>query len=329
MTVFTRSAGAVAAAALATATLVAGAPAPAAAQDSAVVALTAIVEHPALDACRQGVIDFLAENGYTEGDSLEIMFDTAQGNPATAAQIARQFVGESPDVIVPISTPSAQAVVSATSDIPVVFTAVTDPLAAQLVTDLMAPGANVTGVSDMSPLAEHLDLVREVMPEAQTLGVPYNPGEANAVVLVDRLEELAPGAGFEIVRVTASRTADVMGAAQSLVGRVDAIYVPTDNTIVSAFESVVSVGQDNDLPVFAGDTASVERGAIGAVGFDYYQVGRQTGEVVLAVLNGEDPGSIPVRFASGSELFVNPAAAERMGVTLPQDLIDRATRVIE
>ncbi|MEQ8966526.1 MAG: ABC transporter substrate-binding protein [Azospirillaceae bacterium] len=329
MTVIARGAGALAAAALASATLVAGASSPAAAQDSTTIAITAIVEHPALDAARQGVIDVLTENGYTEGETLEIMFDTAQGNPATAAQIARQFVGEGPDIIVPISTPSAQAVVSATSDIPVVFTAVTDPLAAQLVSDMMAPGGNVTGVSDMSPLADHLDLIREVMPEAETIGVPYNPGEANAVVLLDRLEELAPGMGFEIVRVTASRTADVMGAAQSLVGRVDAIYVPTDNTIVSAFESVVGVGQDNDIPVFAGDTASVERGAIGAIGFDYYQVGRQTGQVVLDVLNGEDPGSIPVRFASGSELFVNPGAAEAMGVELPQDLVDRATQVIE
>lgn len=288
------------------------------------VYVTAIVEHPALDAARDGVKDELEEQGF----ELDFEYQSAQGNPATAAQIARQFVGEGPDVIVPISTPSAQAVVAATQSIPVVFTAVTDPVGAQLVTDLDAPGGNVTGVSDLSPLADHLKLIREVLPEAETLGVPFNPGEANAVTLLDILREIAPDYGFTIVEAPAPRTADVLGAARSLIGEVDAIYVPTDNTIVSALEAVLSVGVDNDIPVFSGDTDSVERGAVATVGFDYYQVGRQTGEVVARVLNGEDPGSIPVTNASGTDLFVNPAAAESMGIELSQDLIDRAHTVV-
>ncbi|MEO3433844.1 ABC transporter substrate-binding protein [Inquilinus sp. CAU 1745] len=288
------------------------------------VYVTAIVEHPALDAARDGVRDELEEQGF----ELDFEYQSAQGNPATAAQIARQFVGEGPDVIVPISTPSAQAVVAATQDIPVVFTAVTDPVGAQLVEDLDAPGGNVTGVSDLSPLEDHLKLIREIMPEAEGLGVPYNPGEANAVTLVSILSEIAPTYGFNIVEAPAPRTADVLGAAQSLIGKVDAIYVPTDNTIVSALEAVLSVGADSDIPVFSGDTDSVERGAIATVGFDYYQVGRQTGEVVARVLNGEDPGTIPVRNASGTDLFVNPAAAESMGIELSQELIDRAHTVV-
>jgi putative ABC transport system substrate-binding protein len=210
-----------------------------------------------------------------------------------------------------------------------VFTAVTDPVGAQLVTDMANPGGNVTGISDMSPIADHLALIHEVLPDATTLGVPYNPGEANAVALIAVIEEMAPAMGFEIETAAANRSADVLGAAQSLVGTADVIYVPTDNTIVSALEAVLVVGIENDIPVFSGDTDSVERGTIGAVGFDYYQIGRQTGEIVVEVLDGADPGSIPGRIAMGSDLVVNPGAAERMGVEIPQSVIDRATRVVE
>lgn len=309
---------------LAASAVAAGFAAPAVAADKTVM-VTAIVEHPALDATRDGIRDELEALGL----DVEFVYESAQGNPATAAQIARQFIGEGPDVIVPISTPSAQAVVAGTKDIPVVFTAVTDPVGAQLVEDVDHPGGNVTGLSDLSPLEQHLELIREILPEAESLGVPYNPGEANAVTLLSILNEVAPTYGFNIVEAPAPRTADVLGAAQSLVGKVDAIYVPTDNTIVSALEAVLSVGDQNDIPVFSGDTDSVQRGAIATVGFDYYQVGRQTGAIVAQVLNGAEPGTIPVRTATGTDLFVNPAAADRMGVDLPTALIERATKVIE
>lgn len=292
------------------------------------VAVTAIVEHPALDAARDGVRDALAEAGFTPGENLNFEYQSAQGNPATAAQIARQFIGQSPDVIVPISTPSAQAVVAATRDIPVVFTAVTDPVSAQLVNDMDAPGGNVTGLSDMSPLADHLDLIKEVAPDAKRIGVPYNPGEPNSVTLVRLLQEMAAERGYEIVEATATRSADVQAAARSLVGNADVIYVPLDNTIVSAFEAVSAVGAQNDIPVFSGDTASVERGAVASIGFDYYQVGRQTGDVVARILKGEKPGDIPVRVAQGSDLVVNPKAAAEQGIEIPQSVLDRANKVV-
>ncbi|MEM7443797.1 MAG: ABC transporter substrate-binding protein [Pseudomonadota bacterium] len=299
------------------------------AQEDATVAVSAIVEHPALDAARDGILDVLTENGYVEGENLEFIYQTAQGNPATAAQIARQFVGQNPSVLVPISTPSAQAMASATQEHPIVFTAVTDPIGAQLIVNADEPGGNITGLSDMSPLADHLDLIKEFLPDASAIGVPYNPGEANAVTLVTTLTEMAPEWGLTIVEAAAPRSADVLGAAQSLVGQVDAIYVPTDNTIVSALEAVLSVGQDSGVPVFSGDTDSVERGAVATVGFDYYQIGRQTGEIVLQVLGGEHPSTIPVTIASGSDLFVNPAAAEAMGIEVPQAVLDRATVIVE
>jgi putative ABC transport system substrate-binding protein len=292
------------------------------------VAVTAIVEHPALDAARDGIKAELAAGGFEEGKNLRFHYESAQGNPATAAQIARKLVGEAPDVIVPISTPSAQAVVSATKDIPVVFTAVTDPIGAKLIQDAARPGGNVTGMSDLSPIGKHLDLIKEIMPEAQELGVIYNPGEANSVTLIELIKQDAPARGLAIREVAAPKSADVLAAAQSLVGRVDAIYVPTDNTVVTALEAIVRVGQQNRLPVFAGDTDSVPRGAVAALGFNYFDVGRQTGRIVLRVLNGEKPGEIPVEGVEITELFVNPAAAEAMGITIPEAVLARAKTVV-
>ena len=302
---------------------------PLAAAEMKSVAVTAIVEHPALDAARDGIREALAEAGWKEGENLAFSYESAQGNPATAAQIARKLVGEAPDVIVPISTPSAQTVVAATKDIPVVFTAVTDPVAAKLVASLEKPGGNVTGMSDLSPIGKHLDLVKEIMPAARTLGVIYNPGEANSIVLVELLRKEAPARGLAVKEAAAPKSSDVLSAAQSLVGAVDAIYVPTDNTVVTALEAIVRVGTENRLPVFAGDTDSVPRGAIAALGFNYRDVGRQTGAIVARVLKGEKPGDIAVQGVEITELFVNPKAADAMGIAIPEAVVGRAKTVVQ
>ncbi len=293
------------------------------------VAVTAIVEHPALDAARDGVKDALAAEGFKDGDTIDFVYQSAQGQPATAAQIARQFVGDGVTVIVPISTPSAQAAVAATKDIPIVFTAVTDPLAAQLVASLAKPGGNVTGISDMSPMADHVALIKEITPDVKKLGVLFNPGEANSVSLVTRLKEVAGPAGIEIVEAAATKSADVQAAARGLVGNVDAMYVPTDNTVVSALEAAISVAEENKIPFYAGDTDSVKRGALASIGFNYYDVGVETGKVVARILKGEKPGDIDVTFASGSDLYVNKSAAAKMGVTIPEAVLARANTVIE
>jgi putative ABC transport system substrate-binding protein len=220
-------------------------------------------------------------------------------------------------------------VVAATSEIPVVFTAVTDPLGAKLVDSLEQPGGNVTGMSDLSPIGLHMELIREILPDAQRLGVIYNPGEANSVTLVELLRLEGPGRGFAVIEAAAPRSADVLAAAQSLVGDVDAIYVPTDNTVVTALEAIVKVGEENALPVFAGDTDSVPRGAIAALGFNYYDLGRQTGKIVARVLNGEAPGAIGVLGVETTQLYDTPGAAAKMGIELPEDGVARATVVIE
>lgn len=302
---------------------------PASAADK-VLKITAIVEHPALDAVRKGALDVLAENGFKQGGNLKVEFQSAQGDMGTAGQIARKFVGDNPDVILAIATPSAQTVVSAArGGVPIVFSAVTDPLGAKLVTNMAKPGGNVTGVSDMSPIGKHLDLIKEITPDAKKIGVPFNPGEANAVSLLNMLKKEAPARGMVIVEAPAPNTNSVLAAARSLVGKVDVIYTPTDNTVVSALEGVVKVGMDSGIPVYAGDTDSVPRGAVAALGFDYYDVGRQTGLVVLRILNGEKPGNIAVEGIDKTKLHINLGTAETMGVEFSDAVIKRADKVIK
>lgn len=293
------------------------------------VAVTQIVEHPALDAVRDGLKDKLKEEGYEADGSLRWEWESAQGQPANAAQIAQKFVGDNPDLIVAIATPSAQAVVGNTDTIPVVFSAVTDPVGAELVPSLETPGGTVTGVSDLSPIDEHLALIADIAPDVKTVGVIYNAGESNSVSLVELLKTEAEEQGFALEEATVSSSADVVTAAESLVGKVDAIYVPTDNTVVSALESVIQVGNENQLPVFAGDTDSVERGAIATASFDYYEVGRQTGEMVVRILGGENPGDMSVELAQTVDLAVNLKAAAAMGVTVPDVIKDSADQVFE
>ncbi|MBY4675194.1 ABC transporter substrate-binding protein [Marinobacterium arenosum] len=292
------------------------------------VATTAIVEHPALDSVRDGIKAKLVEAGYTE-DKMKFTYESAQGNPAIAAQIARKLVGEAPDVIVAIATPSAQAAVSATQEVPVVFSVVTDPLGAKLVSNLEQPGGNVTGLSDMLPVAQHLALLKEIVPSLKQLGVPYNPGEPNAVSIVEMMKIEGAKMGIEIVEAPAPKSSDVMVACQKLVGKVQAIYTPLDNTIITALESAIKVGIDAQIPVFSADTDSVERGSVAALGFNYADLGRQTGEMVLRVLNGEQPGQIPVQIAEGTNLYVNTKTARMMGVEIPESVLSRATKVIQ
>src|SRR5690606_19796213 len=186
-----------------------------------------------------------------------------------------------------------------------------------------------TGLSDMSPVASHVDLIKEIMPDVKTIGFLYNSGEANSVSLLAALKAAAEPAGIAIVESAATKTAEVQGAARALVGRVDAIYVPTDNTIVSALEAAVAVAEEAKLPLFTADTDSVNRGSIAALGFNYYDVGKQTGEVVVRILKGEKPGDIAVKIADGTDLVVNKAAAQKIGLELPESVVSRATKVID
>ncbi|MCQ9616264.1 ABC transporter substrate-binding protein [Paenalcaligenes niemegkensis] len=293
------------------------------------VSVSSIVEHPALDSIRDGVKKSLEDAGYTDTQDFKWQFQTAQGNTAIATQIARKFVGDKSDVIVAISTPSAQAVVASTKSIPVVYSAVTDPVAAQLVSSFEASGTNVTGVSDALALEKQVELIRQIVPAAKNVGMVYNPGEANSAVVVERMRELLSAQDMNLIEATAARTVDVGAAARSLVGKVDVIYTNTDNNVVSAYESLVKVGNDAKIPLIASDTDSVSRGAIAALGVNYFDLGLQTGNIVVRILKGEKPGDIASETSDKLELYVNPGAAEKQGVKLDDAFIETAAKVIQ
>ncbi|AOJ70093.1 MULTISPECIES: ABC transporter substrate-binding protein [Burkholderia] len=292
------------------------------------VKVLSIVDHPALDAIRDGVRAELKAEGYGD-DKLKWEYQSAQGNTGTAAQIARKFIGDKPDVIVAIATPAAQAVVASTKSVPVVYSGVTDPVAAQLVKGWGPTGTNVTGVSDKLPLDRQVALIKRVVPKAKTVGMVYNPGEANSVVVVTALKEILAKQGMTLKEAAAPRTVDIGPAAKSLIGKVDVIYTNTDNNVVSAYESLVKVANEAKIPLVAGDTDSVKRGGIAALGINYGDLGRQTGKVVARILKGEKPGAIASETSSNLELFVNTDAAAKQGVTLAPDLVKEAQTVIK
>lgn len=300
-----------------------------AAAQTQTVAITSIVDHPALNAVHEGAVAALARAGFNDGKEIKVVFESAQGQPATAVQIARKFVGEKPAVIIGISTPSAQALAAATKSIPVVFSAVTDPVGAQLVASADKPGGNVTGVSDRAPTEDQVALIRELTPDAKTVGVLFNPGEPNSVTAVKELKEAAAKIGLSVVEAPATKTAEVQGAARSLVGKADVAFVPTDNTVVSALEAVTGALIAAKIPLYAADTDSVARGAFASVGFNYRQVGERTGELVARILKGEKPSDLPVQFAQGTDLYLNKGVAGKIGVTLSEAAVKRAVKVID
>jgi putative ABC transport system substrate-binding protein len=299
------------------------------AADKVVVAVTAIDEHPALVACRNGIRDALKAAGYEEGKNLTLVYESAKGDPAAADRIARKFAKSKPNVIVPISTPSALAVVRATVGIPVVFAAVTDPLGANLVRDMHTPGGNVTGVSDLSPVRTHINLIEAITPGARTIGVLFNPAESNSHTLVYLMKKTAMGANMRIVEAPARTESAVPAAAQGLVGKADVIFVPTDNTVAAKLDDVIKVAVDNGMPVYAGDLDAVKRGAIAAIGLDYYNVGWQAGNMVVRILGGAPPGKMPVVVADKTKLYVNPTIAHEMGLTIPEDVVKQADEVVK
>jgi len=280
-----------------------------------------------------GEISYFVE--LENGVSAEYKVHNAQANMGTATQIGQQMIGEKSDLLVAIATPSAQATAQALSKAPadlkrpMLFTAVTDPVAAGLVAAIDKPSEFVTGVSDLLPVEKHLEMITTYMPGIEKLAILYNAGEANSKAIVASVKELSDKFGFTVVEATAPKTADVYAAAKSLVGRCDAVFIPTDNTIVAALESVIKVGTQNKLPIFAADVDSVERGAVAAMGFDYYKHGYQTGAMAKKILEGVPASTLPVEFQEELQLQINLKSAAAMGAPAPEQLLKQASRIFE
>ncbi|MFT4414020.1 ABC transporter substrate-binding protein [Fredinandcohnia humi] len=283
-----------------------------------VVGITQYAPHTSLDAATEGFKKALEDEGFKEGENLKIDFQNAQGEQSNTQTIAQNFVGDKVDLIFANATPSAMAALNVTKDIPIIFTSVTDPVGAGLVEAFDKPGNNITGTTDNHPEATSTTInfiTKEV--GAKKIGVIYNSGEQNSVVQVEQVKELAEKDGAELVEVSVSNTSEVKQAAESLVDRVDAIYIPTDNTAVQALDAIISVANSKKIPLFVGELDSMKAGAVAASGFDYFDLGYQSGLMAAKILNGEKkPSEIPVELPDSLQLVINKKAAEAQGLEL-------------
>lgn len=288
------------------------------------IGITQITTHTALDSAREGFKKAFEDAG------IQVKYDeqNAQGDQATATSIASKFASSDLDLVLAIATPSAQAAAQSITKVPVLFTAVTDPVSAQLVNSLEAPGSNITGTTDMNPVADQISLVKEFAPKAKTLGIIYSSGEVNSEVQVELAKEAAAKDGLQVVESAVTNSAEVQQAGQDLASKVDAIYVPTDNTVVSALASVVQAAEDAKIPLIAGEANSVVQGALATYGIDYSKLGYQTGEMAIRILKeGADPATLPVEAQKDYELTVNTTTLKALGLELPASLKDRVLTV--
>jgi putative ABC transport system substrate-binding protein len=284
------------------------------------ISVSQFILHPALDAVLRGFQETLQGKGLRVKYSIHV----ANGDEKTNAEIAKSIGGEHPDLVLAISTPSAQACLKHLPDVTILFSAVTDPVGAGLVPDLNHPGPHITGMTDMSPVDRHVSLIRELQPGLKKIGVLYNANESNSLSLVRVFQEECRKRGIEVVSKTVERKDGVAEAAAGLVGQCDAVYVPTDNTVVSAMETVASICGKNRLPLYSADVESVPHGALVSLAIDYYGMGRQTARMAERLLQGEAPSSMPVESLEDYRIHINLKAAELMGVELPVSLLQSA-----
>jgi putative ABC transport system substrate-binding protein len=297
-------------------------------QGSNIIGISKIVSHPALDATEKGIQDQLKDLGY----NFKFDLQNANGDANAAKTIANKFLSNKVKIAVGIATPTSQALVATIKDFPVVFSAVTDPVAAGLVTSLDGSGTNVTGVSDLTPVKAQIQFLQSLK-TIKTLGHIYTSSEKNAVVLADLAKKACEDLGIAFVATTVTKSAEVKQAAQLLVGKVDAIYISTDNTVVSALSAISEVAMDKKIPIMSADPSSAETiGVLAAWGFDYYKIGRATGKMIDEILKGKKPGSIPTRFMtepSDIDLLINLDVAAKLGIVIPQDIIKKAGKIVK
>ncbi len=296
------------------------------------IGVTQIISHPAIDACRQGFYDQMKDEGFIEGKDVVYDFRNPEGDMSLVASIAKKFVADKVDLIYSISTPSTQACVAAAegTNIPIIFGAMTDPVSAKVVASWDKPGGNCTGASDWAEADPQLKIIKEILPKVKVIGTVYNAGETNSVVQVREFKSAAPKFGVEkVIEATAATTADVYAAANSLAGRVECMWIGTDSTAVSSIGSIVKVCEEKKIMLYSTDKSQVPKGAVVSLGLSYYELGRESGKMVAKVLRGAKPADMPVVKAPLTDLWVNTAAAQRMGVTLPESILKRATKIFK
>lgn len=306
------------------------------AKESYKIAISQYVEHPSLDATREGFMAALKDAGIVENENLQLDYNNAQADPANNVSIAQKIAGEQYDLVLAIATPPAQAVAQQVKNSPILFAAVTDPLDAKLVDNLDQPGGNISGASDTNPeaITKLMDFIAGNFTDVKTVGVVLNQGEPNAVVMTDLAEKALEQHGIKLVKASVTNTSEVKQAAESLVGRVDALYITLDNTVVEAVSTIVQIANENDLPFFSSDRDTVENGAFATVGFKYYDHGYQVGQMAVDVLkNGKKVGDMKVTVPDKLDLILNLQAAAEQGIevtdAMKEQVVDKENNLLE
>ena len=288
------------------------------------IGLVQLMEHPSLDTIRESIIEGLADEGYVDGENIEINYQNGQNDMTTMKNIAQTFVGDECDVIIAIATPAAQAALSETTDIPIIFAAITDPVGAGLVDSLDEPGGNVTGTSDEVSAEMIMNLAKDITPGFKTIGALYNIGEDNSVSVIKGLKDYAKANGFKVVESTVKDSSEVKQAAQYLADKVDVVYSPIDNTIASAMAVATDVFNENDIPFYVSADSMVKDGGLATYGIDYTVLGKETAKMVADVLKGEETATMAVKKMSDMKIYVNTDTAKAIGIEIPQSILDKA-----
>lgn len=293
------------------------------------VLVSQIAEHPALDRTVEGILVGLEQEGFKRNDNLEFRVESAQARSDLAAQIASKFVHQNPDIVVGVGTLAAQNFVKYAKDglVKFVFSSVTDPLGAQLVESLSNPGNNTSGVSNFVDLEPQIKLFQTLQPSLKRLGLLYNPGEFNSVSIVGRIKDICAKEGLTLVEQIAYKTSDVAQAATKLSASVDAIFISNDSTALSAFSSILKAASQAKIPVYVSDVDILDQGALAALGPDQYDIGIQTGRMIARGLRGEDLATLTVEFPNKTDLYINLEKARLLGISVPNDLIKKATLI--
>ena len=288
------------------------------------VGIIQLMEHPSLDTIRESIIEGLEDEGYVEGENLKIEYQNGQNDMSTMKNIAQTFVGDECDVIVAIATPAAQAALSETTEIPIVFAAITDPVGAGLVDSLDNPGGNVTGTSDEVSAEMIMKLAKDITPDFKTFGVLYNIGEDNSVSVVAQLKEYAGENGYKVIESTVTNTGEVQQAAQYLADKVDIVFSPIDNTVASSMAVATETFNNAGIPFYVSADSMVNDGGLATCGIDYTVLGRETAAMIADILEGADPAAIAVRKMSEMSVYVNKETAKALNIEIPQAILDKA-----
>ena len=295
------------------------------------IGISQFAQHPSLDNIREGIIEGLKESGYTEGENIEIDYQNSDTKIDVANQIASNFVSKGYDMVVGIATPSAMAAYNVTNknDIPLIFSGVSDPIGAGLVDENNNPIGKVTGVSDGLPVENQLKMIREISPEAKTLGILYTTSEANSVSTIEFYKSLVANYGFELEVVGVSSSAEIPMATDTILSKVDALSNITDNTVVNSLPTILSKAKEQNIPVFGSEIEQIKTGSLAAEGIDYFELGKITGQMAAKVIGGENIEEIQAVQVTDSNLYINKKVAEELGIQLDQGLLDRALEVYD